>query len=726
MIHIHDLDGCAPAPLAHYLKALGILRLVAEDKEHGDPEARGWWEGDRFRLASKLSREELEAFFLEWYQPTPLVAPWNGGTGFYPKDKKAKRAIDGLTNHPSQQFSAYRSAIADAQTMVAGRKEAPEKKDKNEFLAFCLRNWRGSHRDAMAAAVVLSQDGKPGYPSLLGTGFNDGRLDFTSNFMERLLSLFPANDQPLSTRDLLGESFWRNPARGMDGKGAVGQFSPGGAGGANCTAGPNGDPFSNPWDFVLMLEGTVLFVAHATRRMGANAATRAAAPFAVGAQGAGYASASDSDEGQRGEQWMPLWSQPTTLVEFKRLLAEGRAQIGSKPVREPLDLARSVMRLGTARGITEFQRYGYVERNGQANLAVPLGRFRVPDRSLPMTACLDDLETWLARLRQVARPVREEEQRRVPVRLRLAERRLSDALFAVVQDPEQPARWQAVLLGLAAVEGIMVSGSGYKAGPVPRLRPEWVVAATDGSPEFRLALALALQARAFSRDTRQPIGAVRHHWLPLEKGRFATTGTGSQTRLHAGPEVVMHGRRGIDDAIALVERRLIEAAQRGERRLPLVAAQRAHAHPADLAALLAGEIDLDRTLALARALMALDGHAWTEHPLPPDPPADQRQADDAWLVLRLALLPWPLKDGQRIGTDPAIFRRLASGDVATAVELALRRLRAAGICSAVRTATASPETARLWAAALAFPICRNTAEQFLVRLDPSFIQEKTP
>lgn len=58
-MNIHELNGCAPTPLAHYLKALGILRLVAEQ---ADPEARGWWEGERFRLATYFSREDLESF----------------------------------------------------------------------------------------------------------------------------------------------------------------------------------------------------------------------------------------------------------------------------------------------------------------------------------------------------------------------------------------------------------------------------------------------------------------------------------------------------------------------------------------------------------------------------------------------------------------------------------------------------------------------------------------
>lgn len=282
----------------------------------------------------------------------------------------------------------------------------------------------------------------------------------------------------------------------------------------------------------------------------------------------------------------------------------------------------------------------------------------------------------------------------------------------------------------------MVSGSGYRAQPVPKLRPQWVRAADDGTPEFRLALAFALQGGGFRGEKAYWLNRIRRHWLPLSENnpsRFATSGTGGQTRFAAKPEVVLHGRSGVADAIAVVERRLIEVGQRGERRLPLVAARRAAAHPADLAAWLAGEVNPDRTLALARAMMALDRREWTRHPLPPAPigrkEADSEGTydypDDAWLVIRLALLPWSLPDGRVIGADPVIFRRLANGDATTAVELALRRLRAAGIRTAVRTAALPPETARQWAAALAFPIHKKTAERFLHRLDPTENKETT-
>lgn len=690
MMHIHDLNGCAPDPLAHYLKALGILRLVAEQ---ADPLARGWWEGDRYRIATTLSREELEAFFLHRYEPTPMVAPWNGGTGFYPKDKKAKVAIQGLVANTSVRFGPYKRAIKAAQDLVGTRKEVPEKKEKEVFLSQCKFMWRGGHRDAMDAAVVLDSKNKPAYPALLGSGFNDGRLDFTSNFMGRLLRLFPANGvpSPIAT-SLLGDALWRHSSLGMMAKGAIGQFLPGGAGGANSSNAPDGEAISNPWDFILMLEGAMLFTAHATRRMGATQSNRAAAPFAVGAQGAGYASSADTDESARGEQWMPLWSQPMKLAELKHLLGEGRAQLGAKAVKEPLDLARAVAQLGTTRGIVAFQRYGYIERNGQANLAVPLGRFRVPERIIPQLACLDDLDAWLSRLRRTVR------DKNASARLRLVERQLSDALFAVAQHPNESSRWLSILLALSEVDAVILTSKEAKCGPTPKLRPDWVPAADDGSPEFRLAVAFALQW------DEKPFGSIRRHWIPGKNDETAA---------------VMKGRNGIDDAIALVKRRLIEASQNGQRRLTLKPQIRASADLNDITRLLVGGVDIDRTIALARALMALDVRQWSSNPRPPQKTQGKDYPDDAWLAIRLAMLPWPLPDGRNIGIDPAILRRLESGDAATAVDLALRRLRAAGITATVRCAVVPAEIAHRWAAALAFPITRNVAEKFVRRLDPN-------
>ncbi len=757
MIHVHTLDGCAPAPLAHYLKALGILRLVAEQ---ADSDVRGWWAGDRFRLATKLGREELEGFFLKDYQPTPLVSPWNKGAGFFFENDPG---VSPLEKSTSPRFAAFRSGIKasrsqleklsevdqkvrdiKAETKIRGMSKAERtrmrsseeykqrlreaekrfKQIKADLIPSFRLNWRGTHREWMDSAMVLGDDGTPKYPALLGTGGNDGRLDFTNNFMKRLGEVFDLGSDDGAPRSAatswVSGALGGSPVPGNLAGQPVGQYLPGTAGGANNGNGPDSDSMVNPVDFILMLEGAIVFASHVSRRFGSLESSRAASPFAVNACGAAYASASTDDESARGEQWMPLWSRPSTYGELRRLLAEGRAQIGTRSAREPLDLARAVKRLGTARGIRKFQRYGYIERNGQSNLAVPLGRFDVAERQSEHLVCMEDLHLWLRRLRQEARG------QNAPARLFIAEKSLADALFAVTEHSGTPECWQRILAQLAEIEGIMAHGSGFNAQTIPRLCPEWVSASDDGTPEFRLALAFALQAQDFHRLWKTPIDPIRRHWLPLDRkqpSRFATTGTGATTRLDLQPEVVMHGRRGLDDAIALVERRLVEASQRAGRHLPLKAAPCAAAGIADLAALLYGHVDLDRTLALARALMALDRKAWVERHIPIEFPRASDWSDDAWLAIRLCTLPWPLKTRSGfkldIGTNRAIVRRLAVGDAASAVTIALRRLGAAGVRCTVRAGAASPETSRLWAAALAFPITQGTARRFLYCLDPN-------
>jgi CRISPR-associated protein Csx17 len=110
-MHIHALEGCAPTPLAHYLKALGVLRLVAEQ---ADPDARGWWEGERFRLATVLDEVSLVAFFAETCSPLPVFNPWGGRSGFYAggPEKSARQALEAIEVSTQPRLEEYRTAIA--------------------------------------------------------------------------------------------------------------------------------------------------------------------------------------------------------------------------------------------------------------------------------------------------------------------------------------------------------------------------------------------------------------------------------------------------------------------------------------------------------------------------------------------------------------------------------------------------------------------------------------
>src|SRR5207253_1872085 len=148
--------------------------------------------------------------------------------------------------------------------------------------------------------------------------------------------------------------------------------------------------------------------------------------------------------------------------EVGHLFVEGRAVTSRRNVSDGWSMIRAITSLGVSQGIDRFVRFGYLQRNNQAtHFAVPLGQIVVPNHVSPRLSCLDDLDAWLPRLR------REAKSKLAPTRLAHSERRLTDALFAVAQHPDEPTRWQAVLLRLADIESVQVTGSGYKAGPIP-------------------------------------------------------------------------------------------------------------------------------------------------------------------------------------------------------------------------------------------------------------------
>ncbi|MBI3723841.1 type I-U CRISPR-associated protein Csx17 [bacterium] len=748
-VHVHELAGCRPDVLGLYLKALGVLRLVAEQR---DPEARGFWRDEAFILVTRLTREEVVEFFATLYRPTPIVSPWNKGSGFFtardpgltpveaceaPRFEPLRcgiRAARDLCNELGAAINAVKeikvesNAIKNKTAREELRKSAAYgerlraaerrcKTTKAEFIPLCRKRWRGRHLEWLNAALVVDEHGGPRFPALLGTGGNDGRLDFTNNYYKRLGTLFdlasPAASPLPGVRELATASLFGAPNRGLTG-GAVGQFLPGGAGGANSTCGPDGPSQLNTWDFVLALEGTVLFTAHASQKY-ATTTVRASAPFAVEARAAGYASASADDESQRGEQWMPLWREPWSLEAVRQVLAEGRCQIGARASRDPIDMARAIARMGVARGIGAFERFGYIERNGQSNLAVPLGRWRVVPR--PEAELLGDLDVWLGRLHRAAR------HKNAPTSLVAAARSLDDAVLAALAHDEEPRRWQEILFALAAVEERLVASTGFtgarRLAPIPPLDPGWVRAVDDDSAEMRLALALAGARAAARKDGQRDVDRVRRHWLPLD--RFGRAFVIREKRLAHDPGVVCHGRGAVTDLVALVGRRVVEAGQRGLRHLPLDSSPRCAARGADLARFVAGDVDTDRCLGLARALMALKWAEWAHSDIRLSRTAGAGEQDpgDLWVLLRLAHLPWPLEGRPASPLDPAITRALETGDGAGAIRIAIRRLRGAGLVSGFRAGALSPERARRISASLAFPISRADAHRWALRLTPS-------
>lgn len=732
-MHAHVLAGCSPTPLACYLKALGVLRVIAEQK---DPEARGAWRDEAFVLITSLSWEELMSLLLVDYSPTPIFSPWGKDSGLY---KDTKKVVAALRQSTSRRFERFRQAIDQAfaimQPMIDAYRTEKDKSSRQpkergrstfaELKESSLRQlrhaWRNGADRWMSAALAMSGDGSANYASLLGSGGNDGRLDFGYNAIGRINDLFDLGDDAArsrpAAREWLEQSLLGTCAPHMP-KAKIGMMHPHGTGGPNSTTGPEGESFSNPWDFLLMLEGAINFQAGTSRVLDSTSFERVSFPFSVRSHATGDGVMTQHEEASGEEQWIPIWNRPISLPELQNLLIEGRAQLGASVARSPLDFARSVSRLGVARGITCFARYGYLQRNGQSCLAIPLGRIEVTAR--PVVRLLDDIDHWLDQNRRWAR------DKNAPARYRDAEHRLADAAFTAATRHESPMAWQELLLAMTDIEKVQATGTGTKAGPIPRLRPDWIHVVDDGSPEVRLACALASAEAECARKNAPNLGSLRHHFLPLRRSdrgnaRFATDGNG---RLRHDTRVVANGRDAIVDLIAVAARRLLESEDSG-RLFQLQTHPSFAARVTDLACVFAGGVDLERVLGLARALMAVQWPAAIQAgvaPRNPDSTSPTSLPPAGWSAIRLTMLPWPLPNGPSIGTDPAIVRRLAAGDAAQAFTLARRRLLSRGIIVGLPVTAVSAAEARLWAASLLFPISPRAAQRLARSLDPLSLQ----
>jgi CRISPR-associated protein Csx17 len=742
-IHVHHLRGCRPRPLGSYLKALGVLRVVTEQ---ADPAARGCWQDEHFVLYTRLDRSALETFFAEQWAPSPFMSPWNKGSGLLGADKKG---VDPLAESSAPRFQSIRDGIAAARALTgemrdavaaekavkdepkaikdakikARLKEAPEykqrlaaagarcKRIKDGLQPECQRRWRGPALRWMRAAVVLNASGEASFPAMVGTGGNDGRLDFTNNALQRLQDLFDVRDPEGRPKDaaveqLRGALFGETTRAKVDA--SIGMFAPAEGGGVNASVGFEADSRLNPWDLPLLLEGSLSFTAGTSRRLGAAGSDRTVAPFSTRSSAAGYGSAAPEDESARGEQWLPLWSRPWSAAEVDALLREGRSQVDRRAADSALDLARSIARLGVARGVDAFERYAFMARYGKMFYAVPIGRWEVKPE--PTASLLDDLEHegWWGRLQRAAA------SDKAPASLSRAVRLASEAAFAAIERGAERARWQHLLVLLAQLEQQLVDSGGFtkkeRLGPIPPLRPDWLPALDDGSPELRLAVALA----AAEGGPGAPAG-LRAHWLPIDGfGRFRTGAGG----LVDDVEVVVTGRSAETELIKVVERRLIASAAGAARRLPIRARPGAEARIADLCTLLDGGVDLERALWLARGLAAVRWAAVRPRHLPQGPRMDL-SPPQAWAAVRLAHLSGPLPGGRAVPADPAILRALAAGDPSRGVALALRRLHGAGLRAGISFAALAPAVGRRFAASLAFPISDRQAELLVAELDPA-------
>ena len=793
----------------------GCCGLISSSANHvsgkaADPQARGWWKNECFHLRTTLDRDALRRFFLYDYAPSPIIAPWNGRAGFLEGDegeasgragaslmsaveesqclrlKLMKRTVLLLRNN--NQLTKYDSLRALVKTLTRASKDlkGSEKNDndaearrvekqakavKSQLLPSLRSETDSYHVDYIDACFALS-DSEVASP-LLGSGGNDGSRDFGVNFAEGLKELIDFSDG--GPKDGALDEFEAavfGVVRRAEKQGSMGQFNPG-QGGPNATTGYKGENPLNSWDVVLALEGTLVFAGALTRHWGYSGSSKGAFPFTFEPTRAGSGNQSMEDQNPpRGEVWTPVWTKPAAQSEVAATFAEGRLTLGGRMARTGLDAARSVARIGTSRGITGFERYSIIQPDSKMPYqATPLGRFNVPDR--PRRDLVGDLEAgdWLNRARRLV------ESKTSPASARRAVHRLEDALFEMTAENRRSegARNALVAIGNLVAWISKNPDARKELKPPPVISPAWIQAADDGSPEIRIAAALAgmgLPGRRVAVGSVSPdvddgeSGAVAisqapdaarppakaapmaAHLAPLDEKKFFHRGRLNSRRAWSDgdkpPTAVWGAGTLVSNMIEVLERRLIDASIRGLEDKPLDGA--AAATLADVAAFFAGDFNDARCAAL------LAGMVWAQ----PASLSANRDRDDiaplpfAYAALKPVFTPnaalhavGVLPSAARMPVPRGILARLrASGDkrdgqaTDLAVRTALARARASGLSTpfdAMRSSSGRTvvEGSRIGvgvaadrlAAALLIPIGKMTLTALLWRAYPGSLPE---
>jgi CRISPR-associated protein Csx17 len=685
-----------------------------------------------------LDETQLTHFFLNEYRPTPIVAPWNGGSGFGEGDRRD--GLDKILETSDTRFKEYQLAINEifswpefggsdmrvgemlddrraAAKASSGKarlkilelisefesavgpnppefhgltteqfkhvaksiysKESAEKAcnavsklrtaakqqrragGKDEVVRLCRNRLPDRAQDWVDAAIVLRTSVELAHPPILGTGGNDGKLEYTSSFMRRLSSLLLGHKRSLG---LLGNALFGRPTDGFE-IASTGQLDPGRAGGFNQGAEVETKDFpTNPWSFVLTMEGAVAWTGSASRRHGSLRHGAFSSPFTVYSRAVGYGSAEPTDEtAARAEVWMPIWTRPCVFEELRYLLREGRVEWNGRPVVDAMEFTRAVGSLGADRGIASFQRYSLIKRRGKSFIALPLGRIPVSNQT--DAGLLRNLEVLLNGYDAFVRDFKKF-KKEPPARLVSARRQVDSAVYEYALKGER-LRLSRVFAAAGALERALTyrdhRANPKLSAPLGGLSPRWLFEADDGSLEFRVAAAIASIRR--SGD----VGPVRANIIAIDpakpwawakgEGQTAWTGLTVWNRLHSA-----------------LKRRLMDAARLTCDGLPLRAAL--SLHPNDAAAVLSAPLDEDRFEKLLFAATLVDfGHE--------DFPTVREELYDRWRRVRMtipiprdyALLKHLFDASVDIRPEPSILSLLAANGVSAACGVALRRLR---------------------------------------------------
>lgn len=615
--------GIRPDSLGSYLVGLGLLSAFAAKW----PEVCGCWRNGCFvvLLEDRLTREELESYLLDEWQSTTYARWWS--------DKQ--------------------------------KADTKAKTDKNL--------WQARSTEIVANARLLDAHivgiGRNQFNPVLGTGGNIGKRDLAKVYenartllakSERATAsgwlkatLYADFDAPLPDLTSAGTWFVYANKTFNSGQGwyREGQIS--------------------PWSFLLALEGALLLIGGASKRLSANARSYAVFPFITDTP----SPLSENEVGLfKAEFWAPLWKQPTSLPELRALLERGLARIGQRTAKAPHEFAIAARSAGVDAGVEEFVRF--VLRNttsSQVYEAVPGERIKVCTTDSTDSELIQQIIPWLDRLPYEPRDSKQKGK------FKGLRGPLEQAIIRIAERADDAERWQHLLLLLAEMQGRIDRSKDLRGRcrALAWLSDGWFEAAWPSPPpEIELARAIA----SLGAGGELPL-AANVFGIELDKSR-APTFSGDKRPQRA----IWHQGDLLRLLADVLERRLVDTDT--AKSLPLDA--RARCPLAAMEAFLSDSLDLEL---VGRWIPPLSLIKWAQPPAATATTSTiQAQIADSTMLLHSLFRPlfYPHKlevDGKeffpdRLRPSATLARRLLNlirqGELGEAVQLTQSRYLAAG------------------------------------------------
>lgn len=371
MPHHLELPGCRHDILGHYLKAIGLLRVLAKcaAAEHRDPDAEGWWDTDQacFCLRSPKygTREKLVEFFALHYRPTAVFAAWNKEPGSSEQLsqelgldlewEKAKFLSNEVRQHnltATEAFEAYRNTAASSVTEALDSIATSFLRSDSEHPLFLSKGiagrahvWR-TYWEYLATFQKLRTAYAKAIKAVAAHRGTDKKLQKlqaeADAALEKIRKLLPFEEACSTPTTGKGTPFFPDAIKAYNtGSGWVTEDYP-----------------FNALDYVLAVEGAFVMRGSVGRTLAANSKRFAAFPFVFDA---GEEMVDDTNEvkGTASALWLPLWDRPTTFAELSSFITDAQARLPGKEARFSAEFLRALHSQGVDAGFNGWQEFRF-------------------------------------------------------------------------------------------------------------------------------------------------------------------------------------------------------------------------------------------------------------------------------------------------------------------------------------------------------------------------------